>query len=66
MECRENKDREYKITDRQVANLREDVSRIYRQVELINRREFKTDTGEHRLDIIKAYALKIDDVLKNI
>ena len=66
MECRENKDREYKITDRQVANLREDVSRIYRQVELINRREFKTETGEHRLDIIKAYALKIDDVLKNI
>lgn len=66
MECRENKDIEYKITDRQVANLREDVSRIYRQVELINRREFKTETGEHRLDIIKAYALKIDDVLKNI
>lgn len=57
---------EIRITDRQVANLREEISRINRQVDLINAGKTQTSDGKHRLEIIKEVVVKIDNVLREI
>lgn len=59
-------DKELKITDRQVANIREDLSRIHRQAYLISNGTIKTKNGENRLDIIRELASKIDEIMKGL
>lgn len=56
-------DKELKITDRQVTHLLEEVSRVKRQVDLIFAGKTHTDSGKHRLDIIREVALEIDKIL---
>lgn len=56
-------DKELKITDRQVAHLREEVSRVKRQADLIFAGRAHTDSGKHRLDIIREVVQKIDKIL---
>lgn len=59
-------DKELKITDRQLAHLREEISRIKRQADLIFVGKTQTNDGKHRLDIIREVAQEIDKFLCDI
>jgi len=55
-------DKELKITDRQIAHLREEISRVQRQVQLI--KQGKTHLGDkNRMDIAVDCCKEIDRVL---
>lgn len=54
--------RHFKITDRQIAHLREEISRVQRQIQLI--KEGKTHSGDKdRMDIAVDCCKEIDRVL---
>lgn len=59
-------DKEFKITDRQIAHLREEISIIHRQAVLISVGSKQTNDGKCRLDVIKAVAEEIDKFLCDI
>ena len=55
-------DKELKITDRQIAHLREEISRVQRQIQLI--KQGKTHSGDKdRMDIAVDCCKDIDRVL---
>lgn len=55
-------DKELKITDRQIAHLREEISRVQRQINLI--KQGKTHSGyKDRMDIAVDCCKEIDRVL---
>ena len=55
-------DKELKITDRQISHLREEISRVQRQVQLI--KQGKTHSGDKdRMDIAVDCCKEIDRVL---
>lgn len=55
-------DKELKITDRQIAHLREEISRVQRQLKLI--KQGKTHSGDKdRMDIAVGCCKEIDRVL---
>lgn len=55
-------DKELKITDRQIAHLREEISRVQRQIQLI--KQGKTHSGDKdRMDIAVDCCKEIDRVL---
>lgn len=54
--------KELKITDRQIAHLREEISRVHRQIQLI--KQVKTHSGDKdRMDIAADCCKEIDRVL---
>jgi len=55
-------DKELKITDRQVAHLREEISRVQRQFDLI-KKGITHVSGKDRMDIASDCCKEIDSVL---
>jgi hypothetical protein len=53
-------------TERQVAQFRSQLSRIIRQVRLIEQGNYRTKKGEKRLDIIIACATDVDEQCKTL
>lgn len=59
-------DKELKITDRQIAHLREEISRVKRQADLLFAGRIQTSDGKHRLDIIIEIVQDVDKILCDI
>lgn len=57
---------ELKITDRQIAHLREEISRVKKQASFLRAGVTKTNDGKDRISIIMEIAQEIDRVLCNI
>jgi hypothetical protein len=58
-------DKEYTITDRQIATLRETISRVMRQIKLIKRGNTHYN-DEDRMDIATECCKEVDKILCNL